>query len=53
MSNNPDKVRALRDAGIEIVERVHLEIKPKAPAFKYLLTKKEKMGHLLTLNGIF
>jgi 3,4-dihydroxy 2-butanone 4-phosphate synthase/GTP cyclohydrolase II len=53
MSNNPDKVRALRDAGIEIVERVQLEIKPKAPAFKYLLTKKEKMGHLLTLNGIF
>lgn len=53
MSNNPDKVRALRDAGIEIVERVQLEIKPKAPAFKYLMTKKEKMGHLLTLNGIF
>ncbi len=53
MSNNPEKVRALRDAGIEIVERVPLEIKPKAPAFKYLLTKKEKMGHLLQLNGIF
>jgi 3,4-dihydroxy 2-butanone 4-phosphate synthase/GTP cyclohydrolase II len=53
MSNNPDKVRALRDAGVEIVERVPLEIKPKAPAFKYLITKKEKMGHLLQLNGIF
>jgi 3,4-dihydroxy 2-butanone 4-phosphate synthase/GTP cyclohydrolase II len=53
MSNNPDKVRALRNAGIEVVERVPLEIKPKAPAFKYLLAKKEKMGHLLQLNGIF
>lgn len=53
MSNNPDKVRALRHAGLEIVERVPLEIKTKEPAFKYLLTKKEKMGHLLRLNGIF
>jgi 3,4-dihydroxy 2-butanone 4-phosphate synthase/GTP cyclohydrolase II len=53
MSNNPDKVRALRDAGLEIVERVPIEIKPHAPAFKYLMTKKEKMGHLLKLNGIF
>jgi 3,4-dihydroxy 2-butanone 4-phosphate synthase/GTP cyclohydrolase II len=53
MSNNPDKVRALRDAGLEVVERVPLEIKAKEPAFKYLLTKKEKMGHLLRLNGIF
>jgi 3,4-dihydroxy 2-butanone 4-phosphate synthase/GTP cyclohydrolase II len=53
LSNNPDKVSALREAGIEIVERVPLEIKPKAPAFKYLITKKEKMGHLLRLNGLF
>lgn len=53
MSNNPDKVQALRNAGLEIVERVPLEISPKQPAFKYLKTKKEKMGHLLQLNGIF
>lgn len=53
MSNNPDKVSALQQAGLEVVERVPLEIKPKAPAFKYLITKKEKMGHLLQLNGIF
>ena len=53
MSNNPDKVRALRNAGLEIVERVPLEVSAKQPAFKYLLTKKEKMGHLLQLNGIF
>jgi 3,4-dihydroxy 2-butanone 4-phosphate synthase / GTP cyclohydrolase II len=53
MSNNPDKLRALRDAGLDVVERVPLEVKAKEPAFKYLLTKKEKMGHLLRLNGIF
>src|SRR5215475_3884126 len=52
MSNNPDKLRALCEAGLEVVERVPLEIKPKAPAFKYLVVKKEKMGHLLQLNGI-
>ena len=53
MSNNPDKLRALQDAGLDVVERVPLEIRPKAHAFKYLIAKKEKMGHLLQLNGIF
>ncbi|MCI0525203.1 MAG: GTP cyclohydrolase II [Acidobacteria bacterium] len=53
MSNNPEKLRALHDAGLEVVERVPLEIKPKAHAFKYLIAKKEKMGHLLQLNGVF
>ncbi len=53
MSNNPDKVCALRKAGLEVVERVQLEVKSSAPAFKYLRTKKEQMGHLLKLNGIF
>ena len=53
LSNNPAKVRALIDAGLEVVERVPIEIKPEAPAVKYLMTKKEKMGHLLQLNGIF
>jgi 3,4-dihydroxy 2-butanone 4-phosphate synthase/GTP cyclohydrolase II len=53
MSNNPDKLRALQEAGLEVVERVPLEIRPKSQAFKYLIAKKEKMGHLLQLNGIF
>ena len=53
MSNNPDKVRALREAGLNIVERVPLEIKAHQTAQRYLETKKEKMGHLLELNGIF
>ena len=53
MSNNPDKVRALREAGLTIVERVPLEIKTSQNAQRYLMTKKERMGHLLELNGIF
>ena len=53
MSNNPDKVCALRNAGLEVVERVQLEVKTSASAVKYLKTKKEQMGHLLQLNGIF
>lgn len=47
MSNNPDKLRALEDAGLEIVERVPIEVEAKAQATQYLRTKKEKLGHLL------
>jgi 3,4-dihydroxy 2-butanone 4-phosphate synthase / GTP cyclohydrolase II len=50
MSNNPDKIRALKEAGLQIVERVPLEIKTQQPAEEYLRTKKEKMGHLLVID---
>jgi 3,4-dihydroxy 2-butanone 4-phosphate synthase/GTP cyclohydrolase II len=47
MSNNPDKIEALRRAGIEIVERVSIEVEPEEATLNYLRTKKEKLGHLL------
>ena len=47
MSNNPDKLKALEEAGLRIVERVPIEVEAKEPAAHYLKTKKEKMGHLL------
>ncbi len=47
MSNNPEKIAALRAAGIEIVERVPIEIAPQERSLGYLKTKKEKFGHLL------
>jgi 3,4-dihydroxy 2-butanone 4-phosphate synthase/GTP cyclohydrolase II len=47
MSNNPDKVAALQQAGFEIVERVSIEVEPEEISRQYLKTKKEKMGHLL------
>lgn len=48
LSNNPQKVQGLREEGIEVVERVALEISPKSLTEAYLRTKKEKMGHILS-----
>jgi 3,4-dihydroxy 2-butanone 4-phosphate synthase/GTP cyclohydrolase II len=48
LSNNPEKATALARAGIAVVERVPCEAEPSPFAEPYLLTKKEKMGHLLT-----
>lgn len=50
ISNNPEKLKALRDAGLRIVERVPIEVKAQEPAAHYMRTKKEKMGHLLDVN---
>jgi len=47
LSNNPLKLRALEEAGLEIVERVSIEVKSHETAAKYLHTKKDKLGHLL------
>jgi 3,4-dihydroxy 2-butanone 4-phosphate synthase/GTP cyclohydrolase II len=49
MTNNPKKYTAMRGFGLEIVERVPLEIPPTESNRSYLQTKKEKMGHLLKL----
>jgi len=43
-------LRRLEEAGLEIVERVSIEVESSEPAARYLRTKKEKMGHLLELN---
>ncbi|CAN5615574.1 hypothetical protein BH24ACI2_BH24ACI2_00850 [soil metagenome] len=50
ISNNPDKIRALKKAGLQIVERVPIEVEAKKPAAHYLRTKKEKLGHLLDFD---
>ena len=49
MSDNPAKIRALRQAGLKVVERVQLEIEPNDLFAGYLKTKKEKMGHLVSV----
>jgi 3,4-dihydroxy 2-butanone 4-phosphate synthase/GTP cyclohydrolase II len=49
MSNNPEKLQAMRDGGLEIVERVPIEFKPSKNTQKYLSVKKFQMGHLLNL----
>jgi GTP cyclohydrolase II len=48
LSNNPDKVAALEEAGIKVTERVPCEVAPNPHAKRYMKTKKEKLGHLLT-----
>jgi len=50
ISNNPGKLQALEEAGLEIAERVSIEVRSAEPAAKYMQTKKEKMGHLLDLH---
>ena len=50
MSNNPDKLEALEKAGLQIVERVPIEVAAEEPAAHYLRTKKEKLGHLLDFS---
>jgi len=47
LSNNPLKLQALRDAGLEVVSRESIEVESTETARKYLATKKEKLGHLL------
>lgn len=47
LSNNPEKIAALERAGIEVVERIPCIVAPHESTAGYLLTKKQKMGHLL------
>ncbi|HEV8376920.1 MAG TPA: bifunctional 3,4-dihydroxy-2-butanone-4-phosphate synthase/GTP cyclohydrolase II [Candidatus Polarisedimenticolia bacterium] len=49
LTNNPVKFVALKGYGLEIVERVPLEVTPSSDTLRYLKTKKEKMGHILSL----
>ena len=50
LSNNPQKARVLSAAGIEVVAQVPCEAAPNAHSLGYLRTKKEKLGHALTLG---
>lgn len=52
ISNNPDKIKALQAAGLQIVERIPIEIAGDEAAVHYLRTKKEKLGHLFELSQI-
>lgn len=49
LTNNPDKMYSLRGFGLEIVERVAVESVPNSDNVDYLKTKRDKMGHLLTI----
>ena len=48
MTNNPRKIIGLEGYGMKVVERVPIEVPPVKENYKYLKTKKEKLGHLIT-----
>jgi GTP cyclohydrolase II len=49
MTNNPQKSEALVKGGIEVIDLIACEAPPSPYALTYLRTKKEKMGHSLTI----
>jgi 3,4-dihydroxy 2-butanone 4-phosphate synthase/GTP cyclohydrolase II len=50
ISNNPAKICALEKRGLKVVERVAVDVPTTVAARRYLLTKKEKMGHQIELK---
>lgn len=49
LTNNPKKIKGLEGFGLQIVERVPIEIPPNGSNTKYLKVKKDKLGHLLSM----
>lgn len=52
MTNNPKKISGISGYGIEIVERVPIEVSCNDKNEFYLRTKKERMGHILNIKNI-
>ncbi len=52
LTNNPKKLSGIHGFGLEIVERVPIQIIKHSRNLKYLRTKKEKMGHMLILEEV-
>ena len=51
LTNNPDKVYQLEDFGLEITERVPIQVEATKYDLRYLLTKKDRMGHILNYDA--
>ena len=47
MTNNPRKIVGLEGYGLQVVERVPIEVNPKKDNLKYLRTKQKKLGHMI------
>lgn len=51
LTNNPKKIVGLAGYGLEVTERVPIEMEPNPTNCRYLATKRAKLGHLLTRVG--
>lgn len=51
LTNNPRKISSLVDSGLEVVERLPIELPHKKENEHYLKIKAEKLGHMLTFSG--
>ena len=51
LTNNPKKIIGLEGYGLEVVDRLPIEIRGEEENRKYLRTKRDKMGHILELYG--
>jgi len=51
LTNNPKKIIALDGYGLEVVERVQLQVNAHEDNITYLQTKQDKMGHMLNIKG--
>ncbi|MEE9612302.1 MAG: GTP cyclohydrolase II, partial [Desulfatiglandales bacterium] len=50
MTNNPKKIIGLEGYGLEVMDRVPLETEPRPENLKYLMTKCQKLGHLMKMG---
>ena len=50
MTNNPKKIKGLEGYGLVIKKRVPIETVPRQENMKYLLTKCQKLGHMMKLG---
>ena len=50
MTNNPKKIIGLEGYGLEITDRVPIEIEPRPENMKYLITKCQKLGHMMNIE---
>ncbi len=51
MTNNPKKIKGLEGYGLEVTGREPLECEPRPENLKYLMTKCQKLGHMMKIGG--
>jgi 3,4-dihydroxy 2-butanone 4-phosphate synthase/GTP cyclohydrolase II len=50
LTNNPKKIKGIEGYGLEVTDRVPIECEPKPENLKYLMTKCQKLGHMMKIG---